>query len=141
MNSTLSKFPYVQRFRPNNICGSYKTISTSPPQSLLQNKPGFFDAIKCQTGYSLRYPTWRLKLSGANMFAVCAEYPDVKEFIENLNMPDTFQTWFSITTLHIWMCLVRLRREGPEGKILKRPFIQVCKLFTVIVVLIAVHLD
>ncbi|CDS39729.1 ubiquinol cytochrome c reductase complex [Echinococcus multilocularis] len=119
-----SKFPYIWRVRPYGIYGGYRTISALPPQSLPQDKPGFFNAIKYQMGHGLRYPTGRLKLSGANMFAICAEYPDLKEFIENLNLPDTFQTWFSLTTLHIWMCLVRLRREGQEARILKKAFIQ-----------------
>ncbi|KAL5969922.1 Ubiquinol-cytochrome-c reductase complex assembly factor 1 [Taenia solium] len=124
MNSAFSKFFYVRCLRSDTINGLRKTIFTSPPQGLLQDKPGFFNVLKYQIGYGLRYPTWRLKLSGANMFAICAEYPDVREFIEILNLPDTFQTWFSLTTLHIWMCLVRLRREGQEGKILKKPLIQ-----------------
>ncbi|KAK9710600.1 Serine carboxypeptidase 3, variant 3 [Basidiobolus ranarum] len=31
------------------------------------------------------------------------------------NLPDNFQTWFSITQLHVWMLMVRLRAE-PNGK-------------------------
>ncbi len=59
------------------------------------------------------------------MFAICAEYPELNEFIEKMKLPDTFQTWFSVTTLHIWLCLVRLRREGQEGRIVKQAFIKV----------------
>lgn len=32
------------------------------------------------------------------------------------NLPDNFQTWFSITQLHVWMLMVRLRAET-HGKI------------------------
>ncbi|BHF64885.1 Ubiquinol-cytochrome-c reductase complex assembly factor 1 [Sparganum proliferum] len=46
------------------------------------------------------------------------------EFVAKLSLPDTFQSWFSLTTLHIWMCLVRLRREGQEGRILKQTFVK-----------------
>lgn len=31
------------------------------------------------------------------------------------NLPDNFQTWFSITQLHVWMLMVRLRAED-HGK-------------------------
>ena len=30
-------------------------------------------------------------------------------------MPDTFQSWFLVAHLHIWLLLVRLKREGKEG--------------------------
>ena len=31
-------------------------------------------------------------------------------------MPDTFQSWFIVAQLHIWLCLVRLKREDENGK-------------------------
>ncbi|KAL7065183.1 hypothetical protein AAHC03_05114 [Spirometra sp. Aus1] len=49
------------------------------------------------------------------------------EFVTKLGLPDTFQSWFSLTTLHIWMCLVRLRREGQEGRILKQTFVKISR--------------
>ncbi|KAL7751198.1 Serine carboxypeptidase 3 [Sorochytrium milnesiophthora] len=36
--------------------------------------------------------------------------------LNDVGLPDTFQTWFSCTMLHVWMIMVRLRPEGPEGK-------------------------
>lgn len=32
------------------------------------------------------------------------------------NLPDNFQSWFSITQLHVWMLMVHLRAEG-QGKL------------------------
>ncbi|CAL8087284.1 unnamed protein product [Calicophoron daubneyi] len=83
-----------------------------------------------RTGYSLglgklRYPSSRLRSAGENMFAVCAEYPVFEEFVDRLNLPDTFQSWFSITSLHVWLCLVRLRKEGTEGQLLKKTFVNI----------------
>ncbi len=31
-------------------------------------------------------------------------------------LPDTFQSWFLVLQLHVWLCLVRLRHEGAPGK-------------------------
>ncbi|KAM7537290.1 hypothetical protein Aperf_G00000061075 [Anoplocephala perfoliata] len=107
--------------------GILRIFSTLRPFSTASEsrvEPGFIDSIKYKMGVGLRYPTGRLKLSGENTYAICAEYPEFKDFVENLNLPDTFQAWFSLTTLHIWMCLVRLRREGEEGRILKNAFIE-----------------
>ena len=32
------------------------------------------------------------------------------------NLPDNFQSWFSVTQLHVWMLMVHLRAEG-NGKL------------------------
>jgi hypothetical protein len=32
------------------------------------------------------------------------------------NLPDNFQSWFSVTQLHVWMLMVHLRAEG-QGKL------------------------
>ncbi|VDD81867.1 unnamed protein product [Mesocestoides corti] len=114
----------------------HKAVSTLPPESLPQSSaPGIFASLKYRFAHGLRYPSSRLKLSGENMFAICAEYPEFSDFVTKLQLPDTFQTWFSITTLHIWLCLVRLRREGLEGSILKRAFIQVCCYSTILILM------
>ncbi|KNE60907.1 hypothetical protein AMAG_06667 [Allomyces macrogynus ATCC 38327] len=36
--------------------------------------------------------------------------------VSEVGLPDTFQTWFSVTQVHVWMAMVRLRAEGPKGK-------------------------
>ncbi|XP_018651209.1 putative basic fgf-repressed zic binding protein homolog (zic3-binding protein) [Schistosoma mansoni] len=68
----------------------------------------------------LQYPNRTLRISGENLFIICAEYPVFEDFVQHLKLPDTFQTWFSLTILHIWMCYVRLRQEGEEGHIVKK---------------------
>jgi len=40
-------------------------------------------------------------------------------------MPDTFQTWFLVTQLHMWMCHVRLRSESDLGKHVSNEMLQV----------------
>ncbi|VDO72350.1 unnamed protein product [Schistosoma margrebowiei] len=68
----------------------------------------------------LRYSNITLRISGENLFMICAEYPVFEDFVQHLKLPDTFQTWFSLTTLHMWMCYVRLRQEGQEGYLIKK---------------------
>ncbi|CAO3673125.1 unnamed protein product [Umbelopsis vinacea] len=53
-----------------------------------------------------------------DLYNVCAQQvEDNKKFyFEDCNLPDNFQTWFSITQLHVWMLMVRLRAED-HGKI------------------------
>ncbi|KAA0198713.1 Ubiquinol-cytochrome c reductase complex chaperone [Fasciolopsis buskii] len=88
--------------------------------------PNMIDRAKYRLGFGdLQYSVMQLNAAGENMFAVCAEYPVFEEFVDKLSLPDTFQSWFSVTALHMWMCLVRLRREGTEGQLLKRAFVNV----------------
>uniref|UniRef100_A0A3Q0SEM9 Ubiquinol-cytochrome c reductase complex assembly factor 1 n=1 Tax=Amphilophus citrinellus TaxID=61819 RepID=A0A3Q0SEM9_AMPCI len=35
-------------------------------------------------------------------------------------LPDTLNSWFLVAQLHVWMCLVRMRQEGREGKYMCR---------------------
>ncbi|KXN66770.1 hypothetical protein CONCODRAFT_80399 [Conidiobolus coronatus NRRL 28638] len=53
------------------------------------------------------------------IFETCSEiYKRDKEFYtETLNMPDNFQTWVSVTQLHIWLTIVRLRMENDGQKV------------------------
>jgi cytochrome b pre-mRNA-processing protein 3 len=36
------------------------------------------------------------------------------------SLPDTFQSWFLVAHLHVWLCLVRLKREGKDGAVVIR---------------------
>lgn len=36
-----------------------------------------------------------------------------------LDLPDTFNSWFLITELHLWMVYVRLMHEGSEGSMIR----------------------
>ncbi|KIK63903.1 hypothetical protein GYMLUDRAFT_162098 [Collybiopsis luxurians FD-317 M1] len=62
-------------------------------------------------------------LAGIRTFAlyqhVCAVMPDAqREFWQNeCDLPPTFQSWFTVTNLHLWMLTVRLRAlPEPHGK-------------------------
>jgi len=39
-------------------------------------------------------------------------------------LTDTFQTWFCVTQLHVWMMVVRLRAEGDTGKDVARMVVE-----------------
>lgn len=40
-----------------------------------------------------------------------------------LKLPNTFQSWFLVAHLHLWMCLVRLKREGKDGHFMIRELV------------------
>ncbi|KAI9365270.1 hypothetical protein BD770DRAFT_313491, partial [Pilaira anomala] len=53
-----------------------------------------------------------------NLYNACAEQMELNKdfYIKECNLPDNFQSWFSVTQLHVWMLMVHLRAEG-QGKL------------------------
>ncbi|XP_050440906.1 ubiquinol-cytochrome-c reductase complex assembly factor 1 [Adelges cooleyi] len=41
------------------------------------------------------------------------------DIMKKLNLPDTFNTWFIITELHLWMVFARLMHEGTKGSMIR----------------------
>lgn len=39
-------------------------------------------------------------------------------------LPDTLQSWFLVQQLHIWMLLVRAKKEGTQGKLFYNQLVQ-----------------
>ncbi|CAG8713348.1 11352_t:CDS:2, partial [Acaulospora morrowiae] len=52
------------------------------------------------------------------MYQLCARQLEANRdfYIDECRLPDSFQTWFSITQLHVWMLMVRFRAEQ-DGKV------------------------
>lgn len=57
-----------------------------------------------------------LTRSAHSIYAQCVDEVDYESFFKVCAMPDTFQSWFIVAQLHIWLCLVRLKREDENGK-------------------------
>lgn len=66
-----------------------------------------------------------LTRSAKVMYECCVEGLDYGKFYEAAGMPDTFQSWFLINQLHVWMCLVRLKPEGKDGRYMYRRMVQI----------------
>lgn len=64
-----------------------------------------------------------LNISGKNIYQCCADQVDYNFFFKVCNMPDTFQSWFLVLHLHVWMCYVRLTADGKEGQIVNKQMV------------------
>jgi len=71
------------------------------------------------------------QLAGRRAFVlyeeICAVRPDEERafWIDNCYLPPTFQSWFTVTNLHVWLLIVRLRAlESPAHKEIGRYYIQ-----------------
>ncbi|XP_058142958.1 ubiquinol-cytochrome c reductase complex assembly factor 1 isoform X2 [Dasypus novemcinctus] len=96
-----------------------KKLPTSKDSSQpVEEKVGTLTKIIEAMGFTgpLKYSKWKIKIAALRMYTNCVEKTDFEEFFLRCQMPDTFNSWFLITLLHVWMCLVRMKQEGRSGK-------------------------
>lgn len=60
-------------------------------------------------------PLQRLKITSMLLYESVADSVNYIEFFEKYKMPNTFNSWFLVTELHVWMLLVRAMAEGSES--------------------------
>lgn len=63
--------------------------------------------------------------SAKNLYECCVEGVTYEHFYEACHMPDTFQSWFLVNQMHVWMCLVRLKEEGKDGRFMYRKLVEI----------------
>lgn len=64
----------------------------------------------------MKYNRFKMRTSAQKMYESCVDEIDSQKFFDVCNLPDTLFSWFIVTQLHVWLSMVRLRREGREGK-------------------------
>ncbi|XP_046374684.2 ubiquinol-cytochrome-c reductase complex assembly factor 1-like [Haliotis rufescens] len=94
--------------------------------SVAVKQPSLWDRAKNQMGITgrLKYPKAKLKLSGYNMYTCCQAQVDLEQMFRDLNLPDTFNSWFLVTELHVWMCMVRLAVLDKEGRVVRNSLVE-----------------
>ncbi|XP_053688103.1 ubiquinol-cytochrome-c reductase complex assembly factor 1 [Sabethes cyaneus] len=90
-----------------SVNGTNQTVVSEEP------KEGFFKRLFKRKNW-LDDTRLRLRMSSCYLYESVADCIDYNEFFTYFNMPNTFNTWFLITELHVWMLLVRAMAEGPE---------------------------
>ncbi|XP_029467473.1 ubiquinol-cytochrome-c reductase complex assembly factor 1 isoform X2 [Rhinatrema bivittatum] len=87
-----------------------------------EEEVGAFTKIIEAIGFTgpLKYSRWKIKIAGLRMYTCCVERIDFDDFFERCSLPDTLNSWFLVTQLHVWMCLVRMKQEGRAGKYMCR---------------------
>lgn len=73
---------------------------------------------------TMRYSKFILRRSSLRLYLCCVELIDHDLFLREFELPDTFNSWFRITELHVWLCMVRLAKEGKEGKFIRNNMLQ-----------------
>ncbi|KAJ2091424.1 Ubiquinol cytochrome-c reductase assembly protein Cbp3 [Coemansia sp. RSA 986] len=96
-------------FKPKNV--AKETAEPEKPRVLSEKYAGF---VRKFLGPFL--PRYRAQNIGKTVYQICSTCPGYKEFwIDECHLPDTFQTWFSTTSLYVWLMMVRIRAD-PNAK-------------------------
>ncbi|KAG0253106.1 Protein cbp3, mitochondrial [Mortierella polycephala] len=109
-----------QSTSPSSPTTSSKTEESKLPTTGLYG--GFLRALAKVTGhYTVSQTAMR---STHNFYEICAsQMQDKRSFwIDTCGLPDNFQTWFSVTHLHVWLLMVRIRAEN-HGKVFQQQLV------------------
>ncbi|KAF9978191.1 Protein cbp3, mitochondrial [Actinomortierella ambigua] len=85
-------------------------------------KGTFLKALARITGH---YTVGQTAMRSTHRFyEICAEQMNQRRsfWIETCGLPDNFQTWFSVTHLHVWLLMVRIRGE-PKAKVFQQQLV------------------
>jgi len=67
----------------------------------------------------LKYKKYILRRSALKLYLCCVELPDYNSMMQDLHLSDTFNSWFRLVELHVWLSMVRLSSENREGKFIR----------------------
>ncbi|XP_063815642.1 ubiquinol-cytochrome-c reductase complex assembly factor 1 isoform X1 [Pseudophryne corroboree] len=101
---------------------THKNSTTKDELRPSEEEVGTFTKIIEAMGFTgpLKYNKWKIKIAALRMYTCCVERIDYDEFFEKCSLPDTLNSWFLVTQLHVWMCMVRMKQEGRAGKYMCR---------------------
>jgi len=65
-----------------------------------------------------------LRKCGFSLYEKCTDGVNLEEFRKFTGLPDTYFSWFLVTELHVWLCLVRVMHEGEEGRRVRNAIVE-----------------
>lgn len=100
-----------------------KKIPQFSTRSMALMDVGFFRKFLTRIP-SLEFNKTKLKAITYNHFESLVDNFDYIEFFEELDMPDTFYSWFVVTELHLWMLSARAMAEGKDGRVIRNTLVE-----------------
>lgn len=78
------------------------------------NEEGILKKVLKKVGFAHNSKS-RLRVCSHILYESVADKINYMNFFEYFNLPNTFNSWFLVTELHVWMLLVRSMAEGSES--------------------------
>jgi len=66
----------------------------------------------------------KLSTTGYLLYETIADKIDYLKFFEEMAMPDTFNSWFLVTELHVWMLMAKAMEFGDEGRVIRNKIVE-----------------
>ncbi|XP_054268849.1 ubiquinol-cytochrome-c reductase complex assembly factor 1 [Macrosteles quadrilineatus] len=113
-----------------NVCTAHKRLLyLSPnngsvvPGKLLQVEDGIFKKILKKIKF-LMLDNAKLSALGYFLYETIADKIDYLSFFNEMSMPDTFNSWFLVTELHVWMLMAKAMEYGPDGRVIRNKIVE-----------------
>ncbi|XP_055916687.1 ubiquinol-cytochrome-c reductase complex assembly factor 1 [Eupeodes corollae] len=90
------------------------TYATDVYHAKASNEEGLLKKVLKKVGFAHNSKS-RLRVCSHILYESVADKINYLKFFEYFNLPNTFNSWFLVTELHVWMLLVRAMVEGPEA--------------------------
>lgn len=92
----------------------FRTYSAKTSAEIVsENKEGFLKRISRKIPW-LDTEKIQLKATSYYLYENVIDQIDFMEFFIEFDMPDTFNSWFLVTELHVWLLLTRAMAEGSD---------------------------
>lgn len=72
----------------------------------------------------MKYNKHTMDDAALRLYLCCVELIDHVDFIEELNLPDTFSSWFAITEVHLWLICTQIKSSSREGQFVRTKMMQ-----------------
>ncbi|KAM7355043.1 ubiquinol-cytochrome c reductase complex assembly factor 1 [Cochliomyia hominivorax] len=111
---------YHGSFKPLGqlICQYCSASTTTTTPAGVTDKPnaenGILKRVLKKVGFTPNSKA-RLRVASHMLYESVADKINYLAFFKDFEMPNTFNSWFLVTELHVWMLLVRSMAEGSES--------------------------
>ena len=75
--------------------------------------------------YGENLKKYQLENTCIRIYDTCLKEIEFSEFFSQLRLPDTLQSWFLVMQVHMWLCLVRIKQEEENGKLINNGLISI----------------
>lgn len=104
-------------------CPVYSNVHTHAKED---ESGGIWSRFKKTLGIQrkLKYKKSHLNITGTKMYLWFSKQVDQVEIMKDLELPDTFNSWFLVTELHMWILMNRLSSMDIEGRLVRNGLIR-----------------
>ncbi|XP_005184701.2 ubiquinol-cytochrome-c reductase complex assembly factor 1 [Musca domestica] len=92
----------------------YCSASTTTTTPTTDQGNGIIKRVLKKVGFTPNSKA-RIRVASHMLYESVADKINYLAFFNDFNMPNTFNSWFLVTELHVWMLLLRSMAEGSES--------------------------